>query len=233
MEHSEGKVPEPDGWSWCACVAGTLTGDEQADGRSKATSGSAALSESLPPINPDRTALVVLHYQTDILSVVSQAAPTLLARTRRLCDMARARGVQIYFKKIQFSAGYPEVGMLNRSGQALKASGLFLSDTIAPELEQRDDEPLIIGRRVSAFSGTGLQEHLLAAGIDTLILAGIESTGVVLSTVSHASDADYRIYTVKDCCYDRDQVVHEHLFSTAFHTRTYVISLEEAATLLA
>jgi len=193
----------------------------------------AQTAAAVPSIVAGNTALVVMHYQTDVLRFVSSAAPTLLTNTRKLCDLARARGVQVYFVKIQFSPGYPEISPLNKSGQALKASGLFISDTVAPELAQQSTEPLIVGHRVSAFFGTDLHARLSAAGIDTLMLAGVESTGVVLSSVAYASDADFRLYTVKDCCYDRDQAVHDHLFSTAFDTRSYVLSLADAAVLLA
>jgi maleamate amidohydrolase len=121
---------------------------------------------------------------------------------------------------------------LNKNGQGLKQLGLFINDTIAPELGQRASEPLIIGHRASVFFGTDLQARLAAQGVDTLIMAGIASTGVVLSSVAYASDSDFRLYTVKDCCYDPDQVVHEHLFSTAFDSRTTVLSLADAEMLL-
>ena len=75
--------------------------------------------------------------------------------------------------------------------------------------------------------------RLSARGIDTLIMVGIASTGVVLSSVAHASDADFRLLTVKDCCYDPDPVVHDHLFATAFESRTTVLSLTDALALLA
>jgi nicotinamidase-related amidase len=101
-----------------------------------------------------------------------------------------------------------------------------------PELGRLDGEPLIAAHRASVFFGTDLQARLAARGIDTLILVGIASTGVVLSSVAHASDADFRLYTVKDCCYDPDPIVHEHLFATAFETRTTVLSLEQALRLL-
>ncbi len=187
----------------------------------------------LPAIVPAQTALVVMHYQTDILGLFPSVAPTLLANTRSLCDAARAKGVSVYFAKIQFSPGYPEVSPLNKNGQGLKQLGLFINDKIAPELGQRPNEPLIIGHRVSVFFGTDLQARLSAQGIDTLIMAGIASTGVVLSSIAHGSDADFRLYTVKDCCYDPDQVVHDHLFSTAFESRATVLSLADASLLLA
>ena len=187
----------------------------------------------IPAIVPEQTALVVMHYQTDIMRLFPSVAPALLANTRKLCDAARAKGVGVYFAKIHFSPGYPEVSPLNRSGQGIKQLGLFVDDEIAPELGQRATEPLIIAHRASVFFGTDLQARLSAQGMDTLIMVGIASTGVVLSSVAYASDADFRLFTVKDCCYDPDQVVHDHLFSTAFDSRTTVLSLVDALSLLA
>ena len=192
-----------------------------------------SVGAQIPAIVPAQTALLIMHYQTDILALFPSVAPTLLANARKLCDAARAKGVSVYFAKIQFSPGYPEVSPLNKNGQGLKQLGLFINDKIAPELGQQASEPLIIGHRASVFFGTDLQARLSAQGIDTLIMAGIASSGVVLSSVAYASDSDYRLYTVKDCCYDPDQVVHDHLFATAFDTRTTVLSLADASLLLA
>jgi maleamate amidohydrolase len=190
-------------------------------------------SSQIPAIAPAQTALVVMHYQTDILGLFPSVAPALLANTRQLCDAARANGVAVYFANLRFSPGYPEVSPLNKNGQGIKRLGLFVDDRTAPELGQRADEPLIAAHRASVFFGTDLEARLSARGIDTLIMVGIASTGVVLSSVAYASDADFRLYTVKDCCYDPDPVVHEHLFSTAFDSRTTVLSLADALLLLA
>ncbi|WP_321799193.1 isochorismatase family cysteine hydrolase [Caballeronia sp. J97] len=191
------------------------------------------MNSQIPAIVPARTALVVMHYQTDILGLFPSVAPSLLANTRTLCDAARARGVGVYFANLRFGPGYPEVSPLNKNGQGIKRLGLFTDDRTAPELAQQPDEPLIVAHRASVFFGTGLEARLRARGVDSLIMVGIASTGVVLSSVAYASDADFRLYTVKDCCYDPDQVVHEHLFSTAFDSRTTVLSLADALPLLA
>ncbi|WP_084910685.1 isochorismatase family cysteine hydrolase [Burkholderia ubonensis] len=191
------------------------------------------MSSQTPAIAPAQTALVVMHYQTDILGLFPAVAPDLLANTRKLCDAARAKGVGVYFANLRFSPGYPEVSPLNRNGQGIKRLGLFIDDRTAPELGQQANEPLIVAHRASVFFGTDLEVRLSEQGVDTLIMVGIASTGVVLSSVAYASDADYRLYTVKDCCYDPDQVVHEHLFSTAFDSRTTVLSLADALLLLA
>ena len=180
-----------------------------------------------------QTALVVMHYQTDILGLFPSVAPALLANTRTLCDAARGKGVSVCFANLRFSPGYPEVSALNKNGQGIKQLGLFIDDQPSPELGRQDNEPLIIAHRASVFFGTDLEVRLSAQGIDSLIMVGIASTGVVLSSVAYASDADFRLYTVKDCCYDPDQVVHDHLFSTAFDSRTTVLSLADALRLLA
>lgn len=46
---------------------------------------------------------------------------------------------------------------------------------------------------------------------DTLVLFGIATSGVVLSTVLWAADADYRLFVIKDCCADLDETVHRML----------------------
>lgn len=190
------------------------------------------MTTQIPAIVPAKTALLVMHYQTDILELFPSVAPTLLANTRRLCDAARDKGVSVYFAKFHFSPGYPEVSPLNNNGQGVKQLGLFVEDQISPELGRQADEPIIIAHRASVFFGTDLQARLSAQGIDTLIMVGIASTGVMLSSVAYASDADFRLFAVKDCCYDPDQVVHDHLFGTAFESRTTVLSLADALALL-
>ena len=46
--------------------------------------------------------------------------------------------------------------------------------------------------RISPFVGTDLEKVPRANGIDALVLAGVHTSGVVLSTVRHGGDLDYR-----------------------------------------
>lgn len=66
----------------------------------------------------------------------------------------------------------------------------------------------MVKHRVSSFVGTDLETLLRASGIDTLVLVGVHTSGVVLSTVRHAGDLDYRLIVVRDCCADPDAEVH-------------------------
>ena len=60
----------------------------------------------------------------------------------------------------------------------------------------------MVKHRISPFVSTDLETLLRANGIDTLVLAGVHTSGVVLSTVRHAGDLDYRLVIVRDCCAD-------------------------------
>jgi len=65
--------------------------------------------------------------------------------------------------------------------------------------------------RASVFHGTSLDAGFRTRGIGTFVMAGISTTGVILSSAARASDADYDVRLVKDCCYDPDQEVHAAL----------------------
>jgi nicotinamidase-related amidase len=68
---------------------------------------------------------------------------------------------------------------------------------------------------------------LRANCIETLVLAGIATSGVVLSTVRHAADADYRLVFVEDCSADRDPEVHRVLMEKVFQGQATVVKVEE------
>jgi nicotinamidase-related amidase len=69
---------------------------------------------------------------------------------------------------------------------------------------------------------------LRARSIDTLVIAGISTSGVVLSTVRHAADADYQLVVVKDCCADLDEEVHRVLTEKVFVRQATVVAASEA-----
>ena len=85
---------------------------------------------------------------------------------------------------------------------------------------------VVTKHRVSAFAGTDLQMVLRASGIETLVLAGIATSGVILSTIRHAADADYRLVVVADCCGDRDPEVHRVLTEKVFVRQATVTTAE-------
>jgi nicotinamidase-related amidase len=85
----------------------------------------------------------------------------------------------------------------------------------------------VIKRRVSAFTGSDLEVILRAHGIQHIVLIGIATSGVVLSTVREASDKDYRLTVLADCCADGDEEVHRVLTTKVFPRQADVLTVDE------
>jgi nicotinamidase-related amidase len=173
----------------------------------------------LPPFDPVTSALLVMDFQITIVDSVADK-DALLARTAKLLDAAREAGVLVVYVVVGFRDGYPEVSPKNLAFSQILAGGRLLASdptaAIHAGVAPRASEVIVTKRRVGAFSGTDLEMVLRARGIETLILAGIATSGVVLSTLRHAADADYRITVVADCCADRDPEVHKVLTEKVF-----------------
>jgi nicotinamidase-related amidase len=78
-------------------------------------------------------------------------------------------------------------------------------------------------KRVSAFAGSDLAQILRGDDVDHLVVAGITTSGVVLSTVREAADLDYRITVLADLCLDADEEVHRVLTEKVFPRQATVI----------
>jgi nicotinamidase-related amidase len=87
----------------------------------------------------------------------------------------------------------------------------------------------VVKHRVSPFVGTDLEMLLRANGIDTLVLGGVHTSGVVLSTVCQAVDLDYRLVVVRDCCADPDPEAHAMLLDFVIPQRAAVVTVAELA----
>jgi nicotinamidase-related amidase len=107
-------------------------------------------------------------------------------------------------------------------GFADGAPGSEIHVAVAP----KPGDVVVTKHRVSAFAGTDLEMVLRANGIEALVLAGLATSGVVLSTLRHAADADYRILVVEDCCADRDPEVHRVLMEKVFTRQATVVRAE-------
>jgi nicotinamidase-related amidase len=86
---------------------------------------------------------------------------------------------------------------------------------------------VITKRRVSAFTGSDLEVVLRGQGIQHLVLTGIATSGVVLSTLREAADKDFQLSVIADCCADADEEVHRVLTSKVFPRQAEVINLDQ------
>lgn len=143
---------------------------------------------------------------------------------------ARQRRLPVIHVKVAFRPGVPEATPRNMFLNAVKASvphqRFFEGDSgaIHPGIGVENGDLIVAKSHVSAFVGTDLDLLLRAHDVDTLMLFGIATSGVVLSTALQAADLDYRVVIVKDCCADLEQDLHAFLVERLLPRQATVIS---------
>jgi nicotinamidase-related amidase len=183
--------------------------------------------------DPAHTALLAMDCQTGIVSVYAESQDDFIMRASAAVRAARTAGMLIVQVQVGFRPGLPEVSGHNKLFAAIKSSKPHQeffqgsSGAIHPALGPEPADIILTKHRVSAFVGTDLEMLLRANEIETIILFGIATSGVVLSTLLQASDADYRLVVIADCCADRDMELHRALLERFFPTRAEVITTEE------
>jgi nicotinamidase-related amidase len=169
--------------------------------------------------------------------------PAYLPRLREGIDAARAAGLPVIYVVVGFRPGYPEVstrnkmfgGMVARAASAAGAAGAAGSEEatrIHPDVAPGPGDTIVTKRRVSAFAGSDLDMVLRAGDIDHLVLTGIATSGVVLSTVRQAADLDFGLTVLSDGCLDSDPEVHRVLVEKVFPHQADVTTVADWAAAL-
>jgi len=174
----------------------------------------------------ERAALVVMHYQVDVFDILFGEQPSpLLDRCNALIRRWRSTGRPVLFPNFSLGEGYEHAPPAsNRQITPYLASGRFRTGLPVTGLAVETGDFFYACPRASVFHGTSLDADLRTRGVSTLVMAGISTTGVVLSSVAWASDADYDLRLVEDCCHDPDQDAHQALFRSGFGGRVQVVS---------
>ncbi|KAK3117010.1 hypothetical protein LTR53_002031 [Teratosphaeriaceae sp. CCFEE 6253] len=105
------------------------------------------------------------------------------------------------FTRIYFSNSHkPEIGPASPFAQVGGALGTASSNLteIYPAFYVNDTagDVVLQKTRYYAGAGNGLEEILRAQQIDTVILSGIRTSGVILSTAYRLFDLDYKVYVI-------------------------------------
>jgi nicotinamidase-related amidase len=182
-------------------------------------------------VNPERRqALLVMDMMNGVVARFNDAGSAkLVERLRRAVEHAREAGIPVIHVRVAFRDGYPEVSPANKSFSALaQAGGLRDEDAATAVVDQLAPAPgdlVVTKRRVSAFTGSDLEVVLRSRGIDALVLTGIATSGVVLSTLREAADRDYRLVVLSDGCLDADPEVHRVLTEKVFPRQAEVTTI--------
>jgi nicotinamidase-related amidase len=176
-------------------------------------------------------ALLVMDMQVGIVSRFAQT-DDLLTLTSTAISAARAASIPVIYVVVAFRPGFPEISPRNKSFSATRqqqssSSTPMITMEIHPAIGPQPTDIVVTKRRVSAFSGSDLEVVLRAQDISHLVLCGIATSGVVLSTLREAADKDYQLTVLADCCVDGDEEVHRVLLSKVFPRQAEVIQASE------
>lgn len=171
------------------------------------------------PNDTQRTALLVMDVQPGIVDRIGDK-DAYLARAKLAVDHAHAKGIRVIYVVVAFRPGAPEASEYFRA----YASALVGAQ---PVMAPADGDVVVTKKRISAFAGSDLEVLLRANDIRHLVLCGIATSGVVLSTLREAADKDYTVTVLSDVCADQDSEVHRVLLEKVFPRQATVITAAE------
>ena len=194
------------------------------------------MTDKSPPLHAAHTALLLMDYQAGIVDRIADAG-SLVGRARAAVDLVREWGGQVGYVRVAFEDDDFDFPESSRMGATVTGSGrTFHADSPTTAIDGRvapaPGDVVVRKTRVGAFSTTDLHDRLQDLGVDTIVLAGISTSGVVLSTVVEAHDLDYRVLVLSDGCADTDPEVHAFLLDRIFPRRATVLTVADLPALL-
>jgi nicotinamidase-related amidase len=187
--------------------------------------------------DPKRTALLVMDYQNGIVGRLPEPEALVGRVSDAIADVRAHEGTIGYVRVAFTDDDYSTVPATNVTFAAAAESRAMGADdpstAIVDALAPEQGDIVVRKVRIGAMSTTDLDQRLRARGVNTLVLAGVSTSGVVLSTVIDAADRDYRVYVLSDCVADFDPDLHDLLLNKVFGRRATVIDSAELHNMLA
>lgn len=190
------------------------------------------MAQSPPKIDPSKAVLLVMDVEHATLKTVD-GPDALVERIGKAIAVARAHHCLVGYVRMALEDddldALPETnkltGRVAAAGDALHAESgsSAIPGPVAPE----EDDIIVRKTRMGAFSTTDLAQRLQQRGITTLVLVGLSTSGVVLSTVRDAADRDYEVFVVRDACADPEPDVHDFLTKRIFPAQAEVLTVAD------
>ena len=180
-------------------------------------------------LDPKKTALLTLDFQKGVFGLVP-GSDAIIPNASKVVEFARTRHFRVIHVGLGFSEGHPEIPDTDSLfKRRIKQNNLFVRGTPSTEFHSsivQPEEIVVHKQRVGAFSENHLHLILRSCGIENLVLFGISTSGVTLSTLRRAFDLDFRCVVIKDACFDSDEEVHRVLTEKIFPTQATVVTVD-------
>lgn len=161
----------------------------------------------------DRPALLIvdlINAFTDPETDLGSDVEDVLAQTEHLLNAFREYDLPRYFTTVAYEESYGDAGQFIEKVPALRelelgTEAVEVDDRIAPV----DGERVILKKYASAFFGTNLQTELTTNAVDTLVLAGVTTSGCIRATAVDSLQHGYRTIVPADAVGDRAEGPHK------------------------
>ena len=152
-----------------------------------------------------------------------------VAANAALVEAARSSGRPVVWTAVRYRPDLSDGGWFVHKVPALQAfaegaEGGWGELTLQP----LPDEPVVVKQYASGFAGTDLESVLRTAGVDTVVVTGVSTSGCVRATATDALTAGFRPIVVTDACADRTEDLHLNNLADLDAKYADVVDLDEA-----
>jgi nicotinamidase-related amidase len=179
-----------------------------------------------------RPAVLVVDFScgfTDPACALGSDLTAEVEATKRLLDVARAKGLPVVFTTIGYEPGLKDGGLWLQKVPALGAlqvGGHWVD--IDPRLEPRDDEAIVLKKGASGFFGTNLASILLTQGVDSVVLCGATTSGCIRATAIDLLQYGWPTIVPRECVGDRARAPHDNNLFDIQAKYADVVSVDDA-----
>jgi nicotinamidase-related amidase len=187
-------------------------------------------------INSQNTALLIQDMQNELLKgsmpAVPLSGPQIIANCQKLLEKVRQVSMPVIHVRVSRRADRKDAPRPPFGAPPGRATGPRLTEgtedaQIVPELAPRPEDSVVTKHTTSPFNATDIEVYLRRFGINTLILTGYSTTGVVEGSLRDARDKDYDCIVVRDCCAAATEQEHNTSMDIVFPRMAWVASVNE------
>ncbi|MCB1701962.1 MAG: isochorismatase family protein [Halioglobus sp.] len=159
-----------------------------------------------------KSALIVvdmINGFTDPACPLGCACPEVVAANASLLEAFHAAGLPVYFTTVV----YHEASQARVFRERISALNLLTPTSHWVQLDERlprqAGDELIEKQWASAFHKTDLDQRLREAGVDSVVVTGLTTSGCVRATAVDGLQYDYRVVIPREAVGDRNSEAHE------------------------
>lgn len=128
---------------------------------------------------------------------------------RKLIDACRSRCPIVYTTNIRGPDGFEAGSWRWKNARELEDTEQEIrGNEVLAEIAPLTGDIVIKKTKPSAFFGTPLLSFLIDLQVDSLVIAGVSTSGCVRASVVDAFSNNFKCCIVEDACFDRTQVSH-------------------------